>query len=135
MIDKDNENWVQIAEFNEDSEIVFTDEYLKLTKGLGGNSRKLASHLISHWDTSFSNMLDYFGPDDANKDWYTGVDGDPMDVREDTAEMWEYNDIPIEGLTADWYRDIMRCKLVTLKIPERLINSFITTVSKRKEGL
>ena len=133
MIDP-KEEMVQIAEFNEDSEIVFTEEYLKVTGDIGGGGRKLAAHLISHWDKSFSNMLDYFGPDSSAKDWYTGSDGDPMDVREDTPEMWEYYDLPFEGLGSEWYRDIMRAKLVSLKIPKRLIDIFVEAVNKQRTG-
>ena len=128
MIYKD-EKWIQLCELDDAGEIRFTSEFLAATKEFPG-TRKLTAHLVSHWDPEYATMLDYFGPDDSETDKYTGIDGDPMDVREDIADLWSYKGLPIEGLEPEWYRDIMRAKLVSLKLPERLIKEYIKAANK-----
>jgi len=132
MLDK-NEEWTSICELDDSGEIKFTQEFLALTTELGGETRKFASRLITHWTKEFDGMLDYFGPDDQEKDWYTGIDGEAMDVREDTPSMWEYYELPFEGLDTEWYRDVMRAKLVTIKLPKRLIAQYIKVYNKNKK--
>ncbi len=56
-----------------------------------------------------------------------------MDVREDIPEMWEYYEIPFEGLSSEWYRDVMRAKLVSLKLPKKLIESYVKVALKNME--
>ena len=128
-----NEEWVSLCEFTETNDIRFTKEFLEATRELAGGARKFASHLITHWGKEFEGLLDYFGPEDVEQDWYSGIDGDPMDVREDVPEMWEYHEIPFEGLSSEWYRDIMRAKLVSLKIPKKLIESYVKVALKNME--
>ena len=128
-----NEEWLNICELTKDGEIKFTKDFLDATKELAGGARKFASHLITHWTDEFSGLLDYFGPDDAETDYYSGIDGESMDVREDIPEMWEYREIPFEGLSSEWYRDVMRAKLVSLKLPKRLIQSYVKTALKNME--
>ena len=127
------EEWVNICELAENGEIKFTKEFLEATKELAGGARKFASHLITHWSSEFSGLLDYFGPDEAEEDWYSGIDGDPMDVREDIPDMWNYYEIPFEGLDSEWYRDVMRAKLVSLRLPKRLIESYVKVALKNME--
>lgn len=127
---RSDEEWVQICKLDE-LDIVFTEEFLEATKDLGGATRSFAAQLVTHWDPEFSRMLDYFGPEDAEEDVYTGVDGDPMDVREDIPYLWEIRNLPISGLTCEWYRDIMRSKLITLKIPKRLIAQYVKAFVKQ----
>jgi hypothetical protein len=120
-----DEEWVQICEFDEQNEICFTKEYLELIGELGWGARKFAAHLITHWDLEFQNMLDYFGPDDDEEDKYSGIDGEPMDIREDTTDLWEYYGKPYDGLEGEWYRDILRAKLITIKLPKKLITEYV----------
>ena len=133
MLYKDEE-YVQLCELGEDSEIRFTKAWLEATKELGAATRTFAAHLITHWSPEFGRMLDYFGPDDAEEDIFTGVNGDPMDVREDVPYTWEYTDLPFSGLTCEWYRDIMRCKLVSLKVPTRLVKQYIKAYKEQEKG-
>jgi len=126
-----DENWVQICKFDEDNEICFTNEYLQLTKELGWGARKFAAHLITHWDgDNLQNILDYLGPEDAEEDKYSGIDGQPMDVKEDVTDLWEYYGKPYDGLEGEWYRDVLRSKLVTLKLPERIIKEYVRIAKK-----
>lgn len=127
------EEWVNVCELTDTGEIKFTKDFLDTTKELAGGARKFASHLISHWSKEFETLLDYFGPDEAETDWYSGIDGDPMDVREDVPDMWNYYEIPFEGLDTEWYRDVMRAKLVSLKLPKRLIENYVKVALKNME--
>jgi hypothetical protein len=128
MIYKD-EQYIQLCEFDDTGEIKFTREFLAATKDFPG-IRKLTAHLISHWDPEYTTMLDYFGPDDSESDKYTGIDGDPMDVREDITDLWSYKGIPFDGLDSEWYRDVMRAKLISIKLPERLIKEYVKAANK-----
>jgi hypothetical protein len=124
------DEWVAICKFDSNGDIRFTDEYLELTKIIGNGARRFAAYLITHWDTQFQNMLDYFGPDDATEDRYTGTLNGALDVRHDITDLWEYYGKPIKGLDAEWYRDILRSKLVTLKFPKRLIEQYVKLEKK-----
>ena len=121
---EDKDNWIQLCEVK-DNELCFTQKYLQLTKSLGWGARKLAAHLITHWDKKFENVLDYFGPEDAENDWYSGIDGEGMDVGESLAEDLEYTDATKLELNKEWYRNIMRAKLATIKLPQFLIEEYV----------
>jgi hypothetical protein len=124
-----DDKYVQLCEFDEAGEIRFTKEFLALTKTFPG-TRKLASQLITHWGPEFAGFLDYFGPPDAEEDKYSGIDGEPMDVKEDMCDLWEYKELAFDGLDAEWYRDVLRAKLVTLKLPERLLLEYLKVSNK-----
>jgi hypothetical protein len=129
MIFKDEE-CVQVAEIGNDGEIRFTKEMLELTNNFPG-LRKFVARLISHWEGDMlDTMLDYFGSDEAEGDQYSGIDGEPMSVRTDIPDLWSYKDLPIPGLSSEWYQDIMLAKLVSIKIPERLIKEYIKASNK-----
>lgn len=129
-----DEEWVSICRLDEDQEICFTDEYLALIGDLGWGARKFAAHLITHWTAEFQTMLDFFGPDDEEQDRYSGINGEPMDVREDITDLWEYYGIPYDGLDAEWYRDILRAKLLSIKLPVRLIKEYVEVAKKETMG-
>lgn len=124
MIDLKPDEWIPLC-CVKDNEICFTQEYLNLTKSLGYGARKFASHLITYWDKSFENNLDYFGPDEAEEDWYSGIDGEAMDVGELLADTLEVREVPCKNLDSEWHRDIMRAKLLTIKLPEKLIKDYV----------
>jgi hypothetical protein len=125
-----DEEWVSICKLDDNSEICFTDEYLELTSEIGWGARKFASHLITHWTLEFQSLLDYFGPEDTEEDMYSGIDGEPMDVKEDVTDLWEYYAIPYDGLEGEWYRDVLRSKLLTMKLPKRLITDYVKVAKK-----
>lgn len=127
MIFKDDD-WVSLCEIK-DSELCFTERYLNIMKPLCGGARRFASLLITGWGEGqeHEGLLDYFGSSDLEKDIYTGIDGDPMDVREDIPELWEIeNKAKVSGLNTEWYRDILRSKLVTIKIPKRTLEEYVS---------
>ena len=125
------EKWINICRFDEQNSICFTTEYLELMKDIG-NARPFAARLISWWEgENMQTLLDYFGPEDEENDRYSGIDGEAMDVRGDLCDLYEYRDLCCAGLDAEWHRDMLRAKLVTVKIPERLIKQYIK-VAKHK---
>ena len=134
MIDLTPDNWIQIC-CVENNEICFTKEYLNIIKHLGWGARKFAAQLITHWDPQFQGVLDYFGPEEVEEDWYSGIDGEPMDVGELIPDLFEARGIPVEGLNSEWHRDIMRAKLISLKLPKKLIEEYVKTIEKQvKKG-
>lgn len=134
MIDLDRtDEWVQLCELNEKNELCFTKEYLKLTSHLGWDARKFVAHLVVGWEPKYQTALDYFGPDDADEDWYSGIDGEGMDVGEIIPDTLEVEGVPYKGLESDWYRDIMRAQLITIKLPTSLIEKYVEVVKKNKE--
>lgn len=130
MIDLNTDEWIQIC-YIKDNEICFTPEYLNIAGCLGWGARKFASHLISHWEIKYQNILDYFGPEDVEEDWYSGIDGEGMDVGDMMPELFETYQIPIDGLDSEWYRDIMRAKLASIKLPKKLIEQYVVAAKKQ----
>jgi hypothetical protein len=131
---RSDEEWISICRLDDDNDLCFTEEYLSITKGLSGHSRKFASQLISHWLPEFCGLLDYFGPSDEENDKFSGIDGEKMDIRADIMDVWEYKDLPLPGLDAEWHSDILRSKLVTIKLPRRLIEKYMAAAKKKLLG-
>lgn len=129
MIDLDPKDWIQICRV-EKNQLCFTEEYLSLTRDLGSCARKLAAHLVTHWSKDYEKILDYFGPENAEEDWYSGIDGEPMDVCESMGEQLEFDKAALNGLTNEWYRNVVRAKLTTLKLPKQLIEEYVN-IAKR----
>lgn len=124
MIYSDDE-WVQLCKLDDDSEICFTEEYLELMEEIPGDARPFASQLISHWGIEHKTLLDYFGDPDLPDDQYSGLDGEPMDVHADKMDLLEYYAPVCDGLDAEWYGDMYRAKLLSIKLPKRLIKEYI----------
>lgn len=133
MIDlSKTDKWIQVCAV-EGNELYFTPEYLSITSCLGWGARKLAAHLAAGWDKDMEGMLDYFGPEDVEDDWYTGIDGDTMDVCEVIPNKLEEDQIVSENLDAEWHRDLFRAKLASLKIPQKLLNKYVSAIQKERE--
>jgi hypothetical protein len=133
MIYKDDKV-IQLCKLDAQGEIVFTPKYLEATKELGPGARQFACYLITYFAPEFKSLLDYFCPDDSQEDKYSGEDGTPMDVREDLTDLWAYRDPLKLDLDGEWHRDILRSKLISIKIPERLIKEYVKRHLERKFG-
>lgn len=118
------EDLVQICEVV-DGELRFTKDYVNEMKGVVGSARKFASHLTAGWEREFSKALDYFGPDELDENLYSGIDGEAMDVCEIIPFRLASNNVLVKGLSADWFRDLLRYKLINLKLPRRLLQEYI----------
>lgn len=124
MIFKD-EMWIQICCLDDDGNIHFSKEILELTKDICC-LRKFVSQLISHWDKTLSSLLDNFDDDNFG----TNTIEENLDIRDDICDLWEYKDLALPGLDSCWYRDIARAKLVSIKIPVRLIKEYVNAAVK-----
>lgn len=127
-----NDEFVQVAQLNNDGDLVFTPEYLEAMKEVSHLTRRFASQLMTHFGNEYTTLLDYFGPDDTEKDIYSGIDGEPMNVREDITDLWEFQELSFESLQGEWYRDVLRAKLASLRLPKKLITQFVKAAKKAK---
>lgn len=133
-----SEEWIQIAELNERDEIYFTPAFQELMGELGWEAKAFVGHLLGLWYDPFEHMLDYssgeahYSEDQPGQFDRSGLD-EPQDVVEYWAETWSKNDSFHEpphkagaGLALDisWYRDILRAKLISLRIPKRLLLAY-----------
>lgn len=129
-----DEEWVSFCKLDDENEICFTDEYLEIMSDIGGNARSFVSQLISDWGDENKTLLDYFGNPDLEEDEYDGIDGNPMDIREDKMDLLEYYGKPIDGLEAEWFRDVLRAKLLTMKLPKRVLAEYVKVAKKELFG-
>jgi hypothetical protein len=146
-----NEEWVQIAELDEDDQIHFTAAFRGLMNDLDWEAKAFVGHLLGLWYDPFEHMLDYtsgearHSEDQPGQFDRNGLD-EPQEVVEYWAERWSKNDQnhqpPHEagtGLELDiaWYRDILRAKLVSMRIPKRLLLAYrdqVLAVIRRLES-
>jgi hypothetical protein len=137
-----NEEWVQIAELDEQDQIRFTEEFQSLMDDLNWDAKAFVGHLLGLWYDPFEHMLDYCsGQATCTKDQpgqfsCNGLD-QPQDVVEYWAVDWSKNGKEHKpphqagtglGLSVDWYRDVLRAKLVSLRLPRRLLEEYKTKV-------
>ena len=136
------EEWVQVAELDNGDRIWFTAEFRDVMGNLGWAAKAFVGHLLGLWYDPFEHILDYtsgeavFSRDQPGSFDRNDLDG-PQDVVEYWANTWSRNGKfhapPHEagtGLDLDvsWYRDILRAKLVSLRIPKRLLLAYGDTI-------
>ena len=129
------EKWIQIARLDENDQIWFPSEFREILGKLGWEAKAFVGHLLGVWYDPFEHMLDYtsgeatFSQDQPGIFGRNELDG-PQDVVEYWAKSWsendKFHDCPHEagtglGLGVGWYRDILRAKLLSLRIPRRLL--------------
>jgi hypothetical protein len=130
-----HEDWVQIATLDDQDQIRFTREYQDLMGELGWEAKAFVGHLLSLWYDPFEHMLDYSsGEATCTQDQPGQFDRNPLDEPQDVVEYWavewsrngKYHGPSHQagsglGLSAAWYRDVLRAKLVSLRLPRRLL--------------
>ena len=140
-----NEKWVQIAYIDENDNIRFTKEYLEAFKSDHGEAIRFAGHCVGTFEDHYEHMLDHCPNYDKQytKDQPGLTVGNFQTDRLDVVEHWAikyakdpggFPNFPIYQTKGNWknficavnfHRDILRAKLVTIKIPLRLIENFI----------
>ncbi|HLY72730.1 MAG TPA: hypothetical protein VKU80_01315, partial [Planctomycetota bacterium] len=125
-----NETWIQLADLNDQQELRFTPELKEVMGELGGEAKAFVGHLLGLWYDPFEHLLDYYsGNAKHSKDQpgtfnSNGLD-EPQDVVEYWAEQWAKNSkehvTPVNsgtglGLDVTWYRDVLRSKLVSIRL-------------------
>lgn len=139
-----NEDWIQIAALNERDEILFTSDFLDVMGDLGWEAKAFVGHLLGLWFDPFEHTLDYFGGAKVTLDqpgtFKSGGLREPLDVVEYWATTWVEKgsfDSPTHeagtglGLGPDWYRDILRSKLVSIRLPKRLLVEYREALKKQ----
>jgi len=130
-----SEEWVQIAQLDQADHIRFTQEFQVLMGELGWEAKALVGHLLGLWYDPFEHLLDHTSgeaacsQDQPGRFDRNGLD-EPQEVVEYWAVDWSKNGKDHQpshlagsglGLGVDWYRDVLRAKLVSLRLPRRLL--------------
>ena len=133
-----HEEWIRIAELDEKDQIKFTAEFQTLIGELGWEAKAFVGHLLGLWYDPFEHMLDYgsgesmYSADQPGVFDRNGLDA-PQDVVEYWAAHWSQKDSfhkPSHeagaglGLAVEWYRDVLRAKLVSIRLPKRLLIAY-----------
>jgi hypothetical protein len=144
-----HEDWVRIAELDDQDQIRFTPEFQAIMGDLGWEGKGFVGHLLGLWYDPFEHMLDYTSgeatcsPDQPGQFDRNGLD-EPQDVVEYWALDWSKHDNGHKpphlagtglGLTVGWYRDVLRAKLVSLRLPRRLLLEYKAKVIQCLEEL
>jgi len=143
-----NEAWVQITELDDQDQIRFTREFQDLMGELGWEAKAFVGHLLGLWYDPFEHMLDYSsGEATATLDQPGEFDRNGLDEPQDVVEYWaaHWSMYPNAhspsheagtglGLDAAWYRDILRAKLVSLRLPKRLLIAYKDQVLTRVQA-
>lgn len=140
-----SEDWVQIAYLDSEDHIRFTDDYVALMGDQGWEAKAFVGHLIGLWYDPFEHLLDYgSGEAKVTKDQPGVFEQNALDEPQDVVEYWardwsvndKHNSPPHRagtglGLSADWYRDVLRAKLVSLRLPKRLLFEYKSKLIER----
>ncbi|MBN1485749.1 MAG: hypothetical protein JXA37_13630 [Chloroflexia bacterium] len=132
------EEWVQIARLDENEQIWFTDSFRELMGDLGWDAKAFVGHLLGLWYDPFEHLLDYSsGEASLSSDQPGEYDRNGLDKPQEVVEYWaacwsrheKGHEPPHEagtglGLDVDWYRDVLRAKLVSLRLPRRLLVAY-----------
>jgi len=129
-----DEEIINICELDENNNIKFTKEYLELTKLIGYKAKELAAYLITDFVKENATLLDYFGPEDNETDIFTGQLNGPQDVDINKMELWSIYERAGKNLPGEWYQDLLRSKLISLRVPTKLIKSYIKSNYKDNYG-
>ena len=138
-----NDDWIRVAALNERDEILFTHEFLEVMGEIGWGAKAFVGHLLGLWYDAFEHVRDYFGDAKETADQPGKVEtGDiegPQDVVEYWATKWAAEGKlhkPTHeagtglGLGAAWYRDVLRAKLVSIRLPRRLLVEYREALKK-----
>ena len=140
-----HEDWVQIAELDDQDQIRFTPEFRALMGDLGWEAKALVGHLVGLWYDPFEHLLDYTsGEASCSQDQPGQFDRNGLDEPQDVVEYWavDWNkrdnchEPPHRagsglGLSVNWYRDVLRAKLVSLRLPRRLLLEYKERIMPR----
>jgi hypothetical protein len=144
-----DEQWVRIAELDANDQIHFTAKFQALMGELGWEAKALVGHLLGLWYDPFEHLLDYSsGEAHYTSDQPGEYDRNGLDQPQDVVEYWavhwsEHGNAhqpPHEagtllGLGVEWYRDVLRAKLVSLCLPKRLLVAYRDGVLAQIEEL
>ena len=117
-----HEDWVQIAELDDQDQIRFTPEFRALMSDLEWEAKAFVGHLLGLWYDPFEHLLDYTsGEASCSQDQPGQFDRNGLDEPQDVVEYWAVDwskhgnchEPPHRagsglGLSVAWYRDVLR---------------------------
>ena len=127
-----------LDEDDEQDQIRFTRKFQDLMGELGWEAKAFVGHLLGLWYDPFEHLLDYSSGeatttlDQPGEFDRNGLD-EPQDVVESWAMSWSKHSnahTPSHeagtglDLDAGWYCDMLRAKLVSLRLPKRLLIAY-----------
>lgn len=132
------EQWLQIAFLDDQDQIRFTPAFQEIMADHEGEAKAFVGHLLGLWYDPFEHMLDYTsGDSEYSADQPGCFDRNGLAEPQDVVEYWcaawsrngKYADPPHQagtglGMSVEWYRDILRAKLVSLRLPLRLVEEY-----------
>ena len=138
MVIRRKEEWIQLAELDREDHIYFTSEFKRIMSSLGWEAKAFVGHLLGLWYDPFEHMLDHnSGDSELTKDqpgrFNCNCLDEPQDVVEVWAKHWAENSNCHEpaqeagsglNLPVEWYRDMLRAKLVSIRLPKRLLTAY-----------
>jgi hypothetical protein len=144
-----NELWVQIAQLDEQDHIRFAPEFQVLMGDLGWEAKAFVGHLLGLWYDPFENLHDYTsGEATSSADQPGAFDRNGLDEVQDEVEYWavdwskhgNQHEPPHRAgcgldLSVGWYRDVLRAKLVSLRLPRRLLLEYKAKLSQHMTEL
>ncbi len=142
------EDWVRLVALDDHDQIRFTPEFRELMSDLGWEAKAFVGHLLGLWYDPFEHLLDYTsGEATCSPDQPGQFDRNGLDESQDVVAYWavdwskhgKYHQPPHQagsGLSLDvaWYRDVLRAKLVSLRLPRRLLLAYKEAVVNRRGG-
>jgi hypothetical protein len=140
-----HEDWVPIAELDNRDQIRFTPEFQALMGELGWEAKAFVGHLLGLWYDPFEHLLDYTGGEaTCSQDQPGQFDRNGLDEPQEVVEYWavdwsrhgkghEPSQRAGSGLdlSVAWYRDVLRAKFVSLRLPRRLLMEYKEKVLSR----
>jgi hypothetical protein len=129
------EEWIAIAELDDQDRIRFTPQFQALVGDLGWGAKAFVGHLLGLWYDPFEHLLDYTsGEATCSQDQPGEFDRNGLEESQDVVEYWAMNwsrngrfhDPPHHagtglGLGVGWYCDVLRAKLASLRLSRRLL--------------
>jgi hypothetical protein len=105
---------------------------------LGWGAKALVGHLLGLWYDPFEHLLDYTSGEAGHSlDQPGRFDRNDLDEPQEVVEYWAVDwskhgnghEPPHRagtglGLSVTWYRDVLRAKLVSLRLPRRLLREY-----------
>ncbi len=136
------EKWIKIARLDEDNKILFEQEFLDIVGEMGWGVKQLVGHLLTDWEDPMEHLLDSNSPYNSCTDNQPGgpynCNGlfEPQDIVEYICVKYA-NDSDSNGkdFSPQWHKDILRAKLVSLRIPEKLLREYVESYNKIVESI
>jgi hypothetical protein len=84
-----HQDWVQIAELDDQDQIRFTTDFQQLVGDLGWEAKAFVGHLLAVWHDPFEHLLDYTSDEaTSSRDQPGSFDRNGLDEAQDVVGYW-----------------------------------------------